>query len=49
MAHSIGAQGQVTSAKNAHKPAPIMTSPTKNPNPKFSKFFETKLQDFPNL
>jgi len=48
MARWVGAQGQVTSAKYARKHALIMTSPTRNPNPKLKIFVYSKLQDFPN-
>jgi len=48
MARWIGAQGQVTSAQKVRKLASIMTSLTRNPNPRTKIFFKSKLEDFPN-
>jgi len=39
MSRWVGTQGQVTSAKNARKPASAMTSSIKKTNPKLSKIF----------
>jgi len=35
-------QGPITSAKNARKPAPIMTPPTKKQIQTFQNFFKTE-------
>jgi len=45
MSRWVGTQGQVTSAKNARKPASVMTSPTKTTQNflKFLKIETTKL------
>jgi len=37
-------QGPITSAKNARKPAPIMTPPTKKQIQTFQNFFKTERQ-----
>jgi len=39
MTRWVGTQGQVTSAKNARKPASVKTSRTQKTNPRLSKIF----------
>jgi len=48
LALAVGAQGPMTLAK-LPKHTPLMTSPTKHPNLKFSNFFQCKLENLPHL
>jgi len=48
MARWVDAQGQVTSAKKTQKHPHWWHHPSRTPNPKLKKNFQSKLEDLPN-